>query len=335
MRIELSNWTHHLNHLLYSYFYFCKKEKLKVTIEFNIRIPHNGAVLIIGEQKAFFDYIDDSKFISNFYDYDYYFKRSLRPEDHNGNIHPLNFNVPLSYKPLNFLLHQNLKFLSFKSNKNEVLRALDNFALFTNSSHRILDIRNYPQHIEDRGGRVVFYTRLWNPENHPDSDEKDRRRLQNDFRINACRIIRDNFRDAAVGLFPDPYSTIMAPDLLLKASDHKKKKYLSNLNHFNIGVADDGLKDNPGWKIGEYALQGKAIITTPLNIALDNFNSGENYVSLTTRNSYEELPDAIRELRSNTAYMEMCKKNLDWSAKYIHPSNYIDRILDIMKATIS
>jgi hypothetical protein len=65
---------------------------------------------------------------------------------------------------------------------------------------------------------------------------------------------------------------------------------------YNIGIADDGLKDTPGWKIGEYLLYGKAIITTPLNISLDNFKESVNYELLSTRSSFLELPDKIESL---------------------------------------
>ena len=45
MHLELSTWTHHLNQLLYSYFYFCKEGKKEVKIRFNKEVKHNGAIL--------------------------------------------------------------------------------------------------------------------------------------------------------------------------------------------------------------------------------------------------------------------------------------------------
>jgi hypothetical protein len=43
-------------------------------------------------------------------------------------------------------------------------------------------------------------------------------------------------------------------------------------------------------------LYGKAIITTPLNISLDNFKESVNYELLSTRSSFLELPDKIESL---------------------------------------
>ena len=218
-----------------------------------------------------------------------------------------------------------------KWSRIEVLKALDFFGLFFKSSHYTLDIRRYPEKVIDSGGKVLFHTRLWNPNNHPDAEEKERRRVQNDFRINACRIIKKNYEGASVGLFSDGLSHKMAPDLLLTAKESNKNDYLNALSNHDIGIADDGLKDNPGWKIGEYLLCGKAVITTPLNISLDNFNEDVNFLKLSNRSEYEELPGKIEELLKGKKYLEMGNANLGWSTEYIHPFNYIKRILSIVE----
>ena len=103
------------------------------------------------------------------------------------------------------------------------------------------------------------------------------------------------------------------------------------MSNYNIGIADDGLKDTPGWKIGEYLLFGKAVITTPLNIALDNFDEHVNYEKLTTRSFYLELPDKIESLLKDKRYLEMGNNNKTWSDEYLHPKNYIQRILAVVK----
>ena len=330
MQLTISTWTHHLNQLIYSYFYFCEKEKLKTEIVFNKDIVNNGAVLYIGEKLVFFDFSDDSKFLDNPKKFSYYFKRSLRVENKQGNIYPLNFNVPMTYKCHSLLWNLKSDLLFDKSSRVEVIKAIDKFAFFTKSSHGVLDIRRYPEKVHDYGGNVIFHTRLWNPDNHPDSDEKERRRLQNEFRINACRIIKRNFSNSSVGLFCDDLSKKIAPDLLLNSKNSKKNNYLNMLSNHNIGIADDGLKDTPGWKIGEYLLFGKAVITTPLNISLDNFDVHANYEKLTTRSSYLELPDKIESLLKEKRYLEMGSNNMKWSDEYLHPKNYIHRILSIV-----
>ncbi|WP_445736619.1 hypothetical protein [Mariniflexile sp.] len=334
MKLELSTWTHHLNQLLYAYFYFCKKEKIEFNLSFNKTVKYNGAILFINGKRVFFDYSDDSKFIDSSDDYDFYFKRSLRHKDLKPNVHALNFNVPLAYNSHSFLLHLKKDFLTHKPNKTEIIRAIDNFGLFTNSSHGILDIKNYPKEVKDFGGNIIFHTQLWNPDNHPDEDEKNRRTLQNEFRIHACRVLKKNFENVSAGLFSDEFAQKIAPDILLDDSHSKKKNYLKNLKSFNIGIADDGLKDNPGWKIGEYLLFGKAVVTTPLNICSDDFKEGHNYEKLSSRSAYEELPEKIENLLHNKAYLEVGKNNLNWSETYLHPKNYFNRILSVIKVDL-
>lgn len=330
IKLELSTWTHHLTHLLYSYFYYCKKNKLDFDILYNNDILYNAAVLTINNKTIFFDYSDDTKFIDNPASYDFYFKRSLLEEDKINNIFPLNFNVPMSYKSYSLLLKLQKDFLFSKSNRKEVLRSLDVFGVFANSSHSVIDIRNYPDEVVDNGGGIIYYTRLWNPNNHPDEEEKERRRVQNEFRINACRILKKEYKNASVGLFGDDLSNNLAPDLILPSNFSNKKKYLAKLSKISIGIADDGLKNTPGWKIGEYLLYGKAVITTPMNVALDDFKEGVNYEKLTSRSAYEELPSKIEYLIKDKRYLEMSKANKEWSNDFIHPQNYLKRIFNLI-----
>jgi len=334
MRLELSTWTPHLNQLLYSYFFYCKEKKIKVNIIFNKKVKHNGAILYINMKSAFFDYSDDSIFLDSSDNYNHYFKRSLRAEDKKINTHPLNFNVPITYKSYALLLNLKKDFLTFKHNKKEVLRAMDKFGIFTNSAHGILDYRKFSKEVKDFGGNIIFHTRLWNPDNHPNKEEKERRRLQNHFRINACRILKKNFQNVSVGLLSDELSKKLAPDLLLDDTHSKKKNYLKNLKSYNIGVADDGLKDTPGWKIGEYVFSAKAIISTPIMVELNEFKEGNNYEKLSTRSAFEEIPDKIEILLKNKKYLDVGNRNLVWSKKYLHPDSYFKRILSIINTEL-
>jgi hypothetical protein len=331
MRLEISFWTSHLNQILYSYFYFCRKNKLAINIRYNVNINHGGALLYIDNKKVFFDYSDDIKFLDKAENYSFYFKRSLLEEDRKNNILPLNFNLTMSYKSHLFLFKLDRNILFNKFNKVEVARAIDFLGLFTNSSHSIVDVRKYPQKVKDYGGNVIFNTRVWNPDNHPDKEEKERRIKQNEFRINACRIIKKEYKNASVGLFGEELSNRLAPDLVLPNDKSNKKKYLKELGRYNIGIADDGLKNTPGWKIGEYLLYGKAVISTPLSVCTDNFKEHVNYEKLSSRSSYQDIPEKIEYLIKDKKYLEMGENNMEWSGRYLHPDNYFNRILELIK----
>ncbi len=249
------------------------------------------------------------------------------------NIYPLNFQANYSYKSLWLLSKFKIKDLVNKVNRIEIIRSLDYFNVFTNSSHNAMDVRKLTKKLNDNNGNIIFYTRLWNPDNHIDSDEKERRRLQNEFRIESCRLVKNNFDKASVGLFPDALSAKLAPDLLLDVKKTSLKQYFGMLRQADIGIADDGLKDTAGWKIGEYLLFGKAVITTPLNIAIENFEEHVNYEKLSSRSSFMELPEKIEYLLDGKKYLEMGNNNLKWSGEYLHPKNYIKRILAVTVKT--
>jgi hypothetical protein len=334
MKLVIPYWTPHHNMLIFSYLYFCEENQLEFKIEVDSKISANGAVLHLNTKTLFFDYSDSSEFIDNPKKYNFYFKRSLLLRDKNQNVHPLNFQVNYSYKALYFLTQLGVKQLIHKDNRIEIVRALDYFNMFTNSSHNAMDIRMFPESVDDANGRVLFHTRLWNPDNHKDADEKERRALQNEFRIGACRIIKNNFKNASVGLFPDDLAIKLAPDLLLDVRKISKKEYFGLLKQFDIGIADDGLKDTPGWKIGEYLLFGKAVITTPLSVKLHDFKESVNYEMVSNRIAYHELPDKIQGLLTNKKYLDMASANKAWSDRYIHPKNYIKHIFSIMEKSL-
>ncbi|MCD0471101.1 glycosyltransferase [Flavobacterium sp. JAS] len=334
MKLELPCWTSHHNMLIYSLLFHCNENDENFDIAFNCKIAVAGAILYVNKYKIFFDYSDNIVFIDNPKQYDFYFKRSFMFTDQYENVHPLNFQVNFSFKTINILPKFHFKDLLNTRNRVEVIRAMDYFNLFTNLSHNAMDIRSFPKDGLDNNGKIIFHTRLWNPDNHSDFEEKSRRENQNEFRIEACRIIKSNFKNVSVGLFPDELSKKIAPDILLNLKSTSKKEYFKSLKHADIGIADDGLKDTPGWKIGEYLLFGKAVITTPVKITLNNFEEHLNYEKVENRNSYLELPEKIEYLLEGKRYLKMGENNLKWSNAHLHPQNYIKRIMNIIENII-
>jgi hypothetical protein len=327
MIIEIPFWVSHFNMLLYSSFYYCEKNNIVFEVKLNSALK-NGILLNYKHISYFFDYSDDVVFTENNSNFDFYFKRSLLNESFSGNVFPLNFQVNYSYNSLAFFCKLKLDIILNKKSRIELIRAMDYFNLFTNLSHNAMDIRKIPKKINDNNGRILFQTRLWNPDNHPDFEEKERRKQQNDFRINACRLIKRKYKNAIIGLYPDDLSVRMANDILLEKKMTSKKMYLKNLINSDIANADDGLKDTPGWKIGEYVMYGKAIISTPINTVVESFNKNTNYLVLSSRNNYEEIIYKIEELLDNKNYLIQGLNNLEYTKKFLDPIAYIERIID-------
>jgi hypothetical protein len=334
MKLELPCWTSHHNMIIYSLLFYSCENNDTFNVAFNSKISANGGILYINDKTIFLDYSDGIILIDDPKRYDFYFKRSLGFENNYMNMHPLNFQVNFSYKALSLIRKLSFNELINNRNRIEVVRAMDYFNSFTNLSHNAMDVRSFPKSVVDNNGKIIFHTRLWNPKNHPDSEEKKRRGIQNQFRIEACRIIKSNFKNASVGIFSDDLSIKMAPDILLDVKNTSKKEYFKSLKRADICIADDGLKDTPGWKIGEYLLFGKAVITTPLNVNIEEFKEHVNYEKLNTRDSYKELPEKIENLLTEKKYLKMGENNLIWSETYLHPKNYIKRILAVTEREI-
>lgn len=330
MKLLLPAWTVNQNMIIFSLLCYCEREKIDLKVGFDATIPIAGAILQVDGKSVFFDYSDNTTFLENPQKYTVYLKRSLLEADRKANIHPLNFQMNYSYKALQFLNKIPVADLLDKRNRVEIFRALDHFTLFT-SSHQSMDVRNFPTEPRDSNGKVIYYTRLWHLSNTKDEEEKERRFRQNEFRINACRIIRDNFENASAGLFADEKTAIEAPDLLLPSNKTDRLSYFRQLRHFDIGVADDGLKDTPGYKIGEYILFGMAVISTPITTIAENFDEGKNYLKLSSRSAYEEIPEKINSLLQDKNYLEMAANNREWGRNYLYPDAYASRFMEIIR----
>lgn len=138
--------------------------------------------------------------------------------------------------------------------------------------------------------------------------------------------MKKNFKIAKVGIFDGKLAREVCPDLIFPNKTISKKEYFNELSSSSICIADDGLKDTPGWKIGEYALMGKSIISTPINVVVEGFNESENYLKLSSRDAFEELPNNIEYLLLNKKYKEFLKDNVQWSKNYLEPVKYISNI---------
>ncbi|MDB0040619.1 hypothetical protein N9E81_00390 [Algibacter sp.] len=328
MEILIKHWTAHLNQLLYSALYFCKLNKYNLRINYSNLAPYEGGIIFFNDTSYLLDYSDSPKLLDNYKNFDFYYKRSLKPIDISNNVLPLNFQVNFSISTYSLIRKLNKKILKNPTSKTEIIRALDYFSFFVNDSHSSKNINKFLNPINDNNGKVIFLTRLWSPKNTDNILEKKRRIKQNEFRIKTCEMIKQNFKNALTGILEDTYSRKVAKSLLVDKKMTKKSNYLSLLKKSDIGIADDGLFDTPGWKIGEYILASKAIITTPINVFIDNFKENINYVKTNDRNSYYEIPDLIEALISNKKYMDLKRNNKIWYESYMEPANYISNILN-------
>lgn len=328
MIIEIPAWTSHHNQLLYSATYSLKNNYSKFRIVENPALHKHVAVIKRNDMTICCDYSDDAAMAHRTDSYDLYFKRSLRPGNHPSNVRPLNFQVNFSYRIPVLLSKFSPVFLTKRKNRKELLNALDAFAWCRPLAHSSMDLRSFTKESRGNGGRVIFLTRLWDPGTKSEQEERGRRLKQNDFRINAIRIIRKYFPNSITGLYPSRHAMDTAPDLLIDQRMSRKSEYFNALGKSDICIADDGLSDTPGWKIGEFTMFGKSIVTTPISCVVENFEAGTHYLATGDRSSWQELPDLIRALKSDRRYLEMGGLNHLWSEQHLYPGKYMQRILD-------
>lgn len=74
------------------------------------------------------------------------------------------------------------------------MRAVDVSPSFTNLSHLAMDVRHIPTTVSDNGGLILYMSRLWNPDNHPDLVDQECRWIQTKIRIDICRSFIKHFR---------------------------------------------------------------------------------------------------------------------------------------------
>ncbi len=320
--------SHH-NMLISSARLFCKVNGIELKVSFDHKENlYHGLTLKLNGFNCFLDYQDSPEYLMNPDKYDLYFKRSLIVGNENAsfkNVLPLGMQVNYNYQlPLNLFC----KGVWSKKNKIEVFRTLDIFG-FTNQSHQA---RNYKRvvnsKIDDNGGIVIYLTRLWNLNNYHAREEIERRTRMNNYRVETCKLLKDHFPNGNIGIFRDKMSEkVVGEDLLVDTKITTARNYLTLLKTSDIGIADDGLKDTLGWKIGEYTLNNLAIVTTPINVVVPGFYNNQHYIETNNRIDSKGVIDIIYELLKGKAYLEMKLKNYVFSRQNMHPYNYFQNII--------
>jgi hypothetical protein len=307
--------------LLSAALYYAHKNRLPITIQCSpqARIPANAFVLEVDGKRAFLDYNDDYELRPIGLQMDMYGKRSLTMSDAAEGIVPLGFHFNYS-----FGLHRLLWKKGFFHSRNrvEILRSLD-WLRITNMSHLDMRVPHLFSPPADHGGKVIFYTRLWDPSRGTDQEERKRRHHMNEMRIQIVRTLR-RMENNVSGIFPDTFARHTCPELLVPEEETTKQNYLSKLRSADIGIANEGLKGSPGWKIGEYVVGSKCIISTAVAPLIPAFDTEVNYLVFDDPN---EIPEIVMQLRKGKKYLRMGEKNWQYCLKYLHPDVYFERIL--------
>lgn len=324
--LTLGTWISHNNMLLSAARYWAARTGNHV--EFRCKpgpeVPLATFVLEAGGRRAFIDYNDRYELLPVGETMDLYMKRSLRPEDEARGIVPIGFHFNYCHG-----LHRLLTRRGFLSRRNqtEIVRALDMFERtgWSHTGRRVPHMFTPPR---DGGGRVLFYVRLWDPLRNKDAEEQERRYKMNTVRIEAVRALR-KLGNTAAGIIAEDYAKKMCPDLLLSAEQTGSRGYHAELRRADIGIANEGLRGSPGWKIGEYVAGSKAVISNAIESVVPGFVAGSNYALF---DDALEIPDVVSALRRDRSYVAMQEANWAYTRAHLHPDVYFQRLLDRIAA---
>lgn len=235
---------------------------------------------------------------------DFYFKRSYDEnyvsklkEKHK--IFPLGLNYMVTNSTTDLFKIQRAKFYDAMQKLKTVIKEMQKPDTFGKKAEaeQINNLEAFPDFIVEP--KIIFMTRVWNPQNIEDTKQKEAVENINETRAECIRILRKEFGDRFFGgLEVDEFSTEKYKDCLLPNQNFSKKRnYLENLKNFPICVATTGLNNSIGWKFAEYVALSKAIITEPLFFQVPgNFEKNKNYLEFTTP---ETLLEAATKLFEN------------------------------------
>jgi hypothetical protein len=297
--------------------------KYKKTSDGNINKPIVRA-LVNNKFKVVYDMLDGLNWISGsseenfewfrkeFSDVDFYFKRSFSSAFAETmkdvcKVLPLGLNYPMHYDHKISIVHQLKNFINYHNYNNSLLAA----EMFEHGP-----VINDPI-------KILFQTRLWNPDDTKTISAKQDRKNLNENRIACIDACKEEFGELFTGgLTKDAFSTTMRKDLCIQNSHTDKVAYLRQMKKHSICIATTGLYGSIGWKFGEYIAASRTVISEPLEYAVPgNLERDVHYLEFTDPAS---LIKSIRTLMNDRSKLQqMMNVNNEYYNNYVKPEKLL------------
>jgi hypothetical protein len=183
------------------------------------------------------------------------------------------------------------------------------------------DFEFYP--VRYKEDKILFITRLWDPEEAKLEHIKAERGLINDMRIaciNACK--KEFGKNFTGGLIMNSFTQQHHRSLLMPDELTNKFRYVDSVKRHSICVATTGLHNSIGWKFGEYVAASRAIVSEPLKYELPGgFYKNKNYYEF---ENPEQLILQINLLLKDKALLHQTMvNNFHYYHNYVKPENLI------------
>ncbi|MCG8769884.1 hypothetical protein [Tenacibaculum finnmarkense] len=317
----------HLNQIYDGFNKLSEKGIIDLSVKYSTSASSSLKVLVDGKYTVFFDTADglswipasieeNLKYFKNNIKADFYFKRSFNQlitdnAPDNCKVFPLGLNYLITpQKYLDTNLKRKIKFFVKKN-----IKKAKNNRFYSN------DFEFYP--VRHKTNKILFLTRLWDPNEVSLEHLKQERELINKNRINFIKSCKAEFGDNFIGgIQYDNFSKKNGKDLLMPSSMTNKRNFMQTVKESNICISTKGLHDSIGWKFAEYVAASRAIITEPLSYELPgDFNNNENY---STFKSTNDLMTNISELLGDNNKMEnMMYNNYEYYNNYLRSDKLV------------
>lgn len=301
----------------------------KLTKDNSQRYPHKCLIeaTINGRLKIAYDLLDGYNLnLKELDEYlgrvDYYFKRSFSSVKNDllvnkEKIHPLGFNY-------NVYIKRNLYTDLYDSIKNICKLIIKG----KKAKFYVEDFELVPSYDIKYSPKVIFCTRLWNPEGEPsemyqgdniDHKLKKEREYINSTRVDIIKRLKSMLNENFIGGISDTlYAREHYPDLIIDKDITEKENYLKIMQSADICIGSMGLHESIGWKTAEYIASSKAIINERFRYeVIGEFKECQNYLAFETS---DECINHVKNLISNPKdIVKMQVNNFIYYNKYLRP----------------
>ncbi|WP_298555620.1 hypothetical protein [uncultured Algibacter sp.] len=250
---------------------------------------------------------------------DYYFKRSYNKQildykPNNCKVYPLGLNIGIQPegKFKKGLIENSKDFIK----NNYIISKFYKKTFFYSK-----DFEFFP--IPHKNTKILFITRLWDPNSETLNHLKTERELINKNRVRCINVCKKEFgKQFTGGLQKDFFSIKYSNDLIMPSSLTNRESFLKTIREHNICISTSGLHNSIGWKFGEYVAASRAIISEPLIYKPSgNFENTKNYL---TFNNEDELMNQTHFLLKNKELLsDMMNRNYKYYNDYMRPDKLV------------
>lgn len=264
---------------------------------------------------------------------DFYFKRSYSHEKNcilglkkSKKMHPLGFNYHVScpFHPLD-------KPYWKEWIKGQLGIECNMYSNTYFTAQRFEETPNYKKN----GFRVLFATRLWEPEKSLSKQLNEERQYINEMRLNIIRKLKKMEEIEFIGGVSDnSFSRKIASELIMPEKMTNRRSYIKLLHTADICIGTMGLHESIGWKTGEYVASAKAIVNESLHYEVPgDFRKGKNYFEFT--NQYDCVEAVETLIADPDKIYEMKRENKEYYNKYLRPDRLIKNTLEKVETSMN